>query len=218
MKQIYIFGTSCFSQILRYYEEELLNNFIAGYTLNKKYIIGDEKLDAPLVPFEELIDQKDNTSILIGIGYNEMNEIRKKVYRQVKDYGFEILSFIHPSAVVASNVKLGESSIILENAVVQPFVKIGNCNILWSNATIAHHANIEDYNFFASGSIIAGNVNVCSNCFFGANSTVRNGVHVASYSLIGAGSYISKDTVEEGVYSTIGTVPRESKSSIFHTV
>ena len=39
-----------------------------------------------------------------------------------------------------------------------------------------------------------------NNCFIGANSTIRNGVTVADKTLVGASSYISKNTVENGVY------------------
>jgi len=97
-----------------------------------------------------------------------MNNLRKKIYQMVKSNNFKVDSFIHPTARVANNVVLGESTIVFENSVIQPFVKMGVCNIVWSNTTIAHNAEIGNFNFFSAGCTISGDTKITNNCFFGA--------------------------------------------------
>ena len=170
------------------------------------------------MPFEDLIWHKENISILIGIGYNNMNNIRKKVYRQVKNAGFEICSFIHPSSVIADNVSLGEGSIVMANTIIEPFVKIGDCNIFWSNAVITHNNNIGNFNFFGAGCTIAGECEIGDCCFFGTNATVRNNIQISDKTLVGAGTYINCNTLKGEVYSAAGTILRDKDSSFYDTI
>lgn len=213
MKEIFVFGTSNFSQMLAYYEEEQYDTKISGYTLNKEYINGDEVLSYPLVPFEELVRQNENVSILIGIGYNRMNNMRKEIYKQVKEAGIQILSFVHPTSVIADNVSLGEGTIIMANTVIEPFVKMGDGNIFWSNVMITHNNYIGDFNFFGAGCVVAGECEIGSCCFFGTNSTVRNNLKISDRTLVGAGAYLDCNSNEGSVIVPHKSVMLENKIS-----
>lgn len=122
-----------------------------------------------------------------------MNSVRETVFLRIKKAGYNFATFIHPSAVVASNSEIGEGNIILENVTIQPFTKIGDNNVFWSNVNICHHTKIGSYNFFAASSVILGKVLIEDRCFIGCNATVKNETIVASDTLIGAAAYYDKN-------------------------
>jgi UDP-3-O-[3-hydroxymyristoyl] glucosamine N-acyltransferase len=105
-----------------------------------------------------------------------MNDIRRKVIRQVKDSKFNLYSYVHPTSVIASNSIIGEGNIILEKCIVQPYVVIGEGNIFWSNVNVSHHDLIGDFNYFSPSVSLSGNVTIHNNCFFGNNCVIRKGI------------------------------------------
>ena len=208
----YIFGTSRFAELMYYYEKQIFNRTIDAFTVEKQFYVDPNNLPKPIIPFEEILLEKEEKSILIAIGYNKMNGIRRKIFTISKQHGFQILSFIHPSAIIADNVEFDEGNIVLENTVIQPYVKIGKGNIFWANSTISHHCIIGNFNFFGACCTLSGRVTVSDNCFFGSNCTVRNAIDIAENTLIGAGTYINKSTKKDEVYSEMGSRRSDKES------
>lgn len=188
--------------MLKFYIDTETPNKIKGFTVDREYLRGKcFNSSIPIVAFDEIeeIFPNNEYKILPVIGYNNMNQIREKVFNKIKEKGYEIDSFIHSTAYVASNCEIGEGNIILENTTIQPFVNIGSGNVIWSNCNISHHTTIGDFNFFAPVSSLAGNVEITHHCFLGNNCTIRNGVSVKPYTLVGAGAYVSANTQEYSV-------------------
>lgn len=199
-KKIVIFGTTDFAyQIYRYIKQDNENEVVA-FTANKEFCSSSTFLDLPVIPIEELSDfiSMENCCIIIAIGYNSMNNIRNKVYKQVKELGFQVGSYIHKSAVVLSD-NIGEGNIILEGTIIGLGCKIGKCNVFMSGTCISHDCVIGDFNFFAPSATVAGKVLIENKCFIGANSTIKNELSIADYSLIGAGAYLNFSTKRKQV-------------------
>ena len=210
MNKIVIFGNSDFAHLIKWYLINDANLNVVAVTVDDEFVNSDSFDGVPVIPFSKLANKylTEDFGIIICIGYNEMNLIRKHIYEKCKKYGYKIMSYVHSSAIIAKNAILGEGNIILERAVIQPFVKIGIGNIIWSNANISHDDTIGNFNFFAPASTLAGNVKVGNNCFFGNNCTIRNGVRVADFSLVGAGTYINSNTLTNSIYKNNGKILR----------
>lgn len=203
-KKIVIFGCSEFSAMLRTYIEK--KEKVYAYCADREFINNDNFDGLPLIAFDELekLYPSYEYEIIIAVGYNQMNDVRKERFTKAKQMGYKIYSYIHPS-VILSTSKIGEGNIFLENVVIAAEVTIGDSNIFQISTTIAHHSNIGSFNFFAPSCAIAGDVNVSDNCFLGTNCTIKNGIDIAPYSLCGAGSIVTKSTDENSV-----TVPPRS--------
>lgn len=211
MKKAIIFGTGVFPETLYYF---LNQQRISGFTAERQYRKADTYLDLPLVDFEE-VEKKfppDEYGIYICMGYTNMNSERERIFKIAQEKGYEILSFIHPSAIVNAK-SMGIGNIVLENAVIGPFCEVGDGNIFKASANIAHHTTIGNFNFFAVNSAVAGKVTVNNNCFFGNNCTIKNGIIIEDKTLIGAGCYVNKDTVSNGVYVLARSVYLQDKKS-----
>lgn len=215
MKPCVIFGTTNFGKMMRYYLEEYAGVQVEAYILDKEYIQSGLFDNLPVLPFEkckELFPPEFYT-MLLALGYKKMNQPREQKFWEAKARGYEIQSFVHPSAVISSNAKLGEGNIILEQSVIAYGVTIGRGNIIWNGCNLSHESTIGDFNYFSPGVILGGETIVRSRCFFGLNASVRGANTVEDRSLIGAGAFVNKGTESGGVYVPARTVKLEGKTS-----
>ncbi|MDL2241960.1 acetyltransferase [Bacteroidales bacterium OttesenSCG-928-L03] len=209
MRNLIIFGDSQFAErIYKYISLEGVDKVIA-FTQEASYIRHGKKLKIPVLPFESL-SQKVSVEfeIIIGIGYSEMNNLRKKIYLLCKQYGFTIGSYISANAFVYSD-SYSEGLFVCPGAVIGPNCTIGVCNFFGSNSALSHDNKIGDYNFISTGSIIGGFAKINNNCFLGLNSTVRDNIEIADFSLVGASANVIKSTETQSVY--IGNPARKMK-------
>ncbi|MBE5889761.1 MAG: acetyltransferase [Lachnospiraceae bacterium] len=202
MNKFIVIGANKFAEMLSHYVEYYNRKVCCGYSVEQEYIKSDEAFNKKLVPYEQLenLYPPDEFSVLLAIGYKNMNGLRERFYNELLSRGYEIESFIHPTVHFEIGTEIGNANIILENVNIGYRSKVGNCNIIWNGCNISHHAIIGNYNFFAASSVLAGEVHVKNNCFFGVNSAVRGATTIEDASLIGAGSYINKSTEANRVY------------------
>jgi sugar O-acyltransferase (sialic acid O-acetyltransferase NeuD family) len=215
-KKIIIFGITKYAELIRYLCQEVDSQMVVCHTAEREYISDIRNFNMTIVPFEEIEKYypSDKYKILPVVGYKNMNNGRKIVFEKILKKGYEIASFIHPSAYVAKNVKLGIGNIISINVTISPFVNIGTGNVFSPSTTIAHHTKIDDFNFVGLSSSILGNVRITHNCFLGCNCTIRNGITVMPYTLVGAGAYISSNTKEYSVIVPAKSIVLKDKRSI----
>ena len=150
--------------------------------------------------------------MFVAIGFSRVNRVRREIYYQCKERGYELITYVNSKATYWGEIDIGDNSFVLEENVIQPCVRIGNDVILWSGNHIGHDSKIEDHCFIASHVVISGNVRIGESSFVGVNATFRDGVTVAPRCVIGAGALIMKDTLEGGVYSVRGTEPATKRS------
>lgn len=195
-QKVLIFGITDLAKIIYHFLQKDKTYDICGFVVNKEYMPCEKKLfDKPILEFEKAHKEflPDEYSIFLCVGYNNMNESRKRIYYELKKFGYKIETFIHKDAKIYSS-EIGEGNIFLSGVTIDPYTKIGNCNIFFTDALFSHHSSIGNFNFLAVKSCVTGHVRIKDNCFLGAHSTIKNGLNIDSYTLIGANAYISKDT------------------------
>ena len=215
-KQIVIFGDTTFSvEMMRILKTGGANP--AAFTMDSNYIKSSQLFGLPVFPFEKLEQYVDieNSEILLSIGYNKMNHNRETKYQECKSRGFNIHTFISEHAVVYAD-SIGEGCIIMPGAYIGPFTTLGICNVIRSGCVLSHHEIIGDFNWIADGCTYGGSVVQDNNCFVGLGSTVRNSVCIADQTFIGAHSYLSSNTMKEGVY--IGNPAKIKPNTTSHII
>ena len=168
----------------------------------------------PVVEFEnvENIWNPDEHEMIICVGYSDMNRQRQIKFKEVREKGYHIVGYRHPSSIVLTD-DIGEGNIIMEGAVIGQSCKLGEGNVIWPMAHIAHHTTVGNYNFFTISCAIAGNITIGNNCVFGNNCTVKNGITIADYTLVGAAAYVRYNTEMCGVYVPAKTYQLLGKES-----
>ncbi len=211
-KNLIIFGNNKLSLLMLEYIQKYTDYNVCAFCVDKAYLQGETYGGYPNIPFEEIENfyQKDDFDILICIGNNKMNDIRKAKYLDIKKKGYSIAQFIHPTVHLETD-EIGEGNIILENVSLGMDAKLGNCNVLWNGCNFSHGVQIGDFNYIAP-TIVAGNAKIGNNCFICVGSSIRSGISVADYSMIGAGCYLNNDTEPYDVYVPARSVKLNKKS------
>lgn len=190
-------GNSEYSSLLAEYLEDE-NIHIEAFVVDGSYISDKEINGKPVMPLEEVTRyfNRTETKMFLGVGYSRLGSIRKKLYMQCKEKGYDFMNYIHPSAAVDKTVKLGEGNVLFENVVIQKHTVINDCNLFFSNSVIMHDDKIGSFNTFCAGSILNGWVSVGDCNFMGANATLRDHISILSHVLVGAGAYVNRDGEE----------------------
>lgn len=175
---------------------------VAGFTVDADFIEQDTMFDLPVVPFPEVesIYPPDAYKMMIAVGYVKLNRIRAERFQQAKAMGYELISHVSSSAIIAPGLSIGENCTISVNTIVSPEVKIGDNVIIGAGTLIGHHTVIKENCFIGDHVSIAGGVTIESSCFLGISSTVRDKLTIARECIIGAGALILQDTHEREVY------------------
>ncbi len=162
-----------------------------GYTVvafvdddeNKKEFCG-----LPVIRFKQLVEKK--LPCALGIGNNK---VRNKIYKNLKENRIDTISAVDPSAVIGSEVKIGEGTIVMPNVVINHSAIIGIGCIINSAAIIEHDCVIGDFVHISPNAALAGGVKVGSFSQVGIGSCVRQNIEIGKNTIVGAGSVVVKN-------------------------
>ncbi len=160
---------------------------------------GREQLDA-------LVERRVH-HLFFGLG-NNMARLELAVVARAK--GFQLARAIHPTASVASDVIVGQGTMISPQGSINPAVRIGENVVLQSTVTIGHESTIEDGAMLNSGAHLGGQVYVGRAATLEMGTIVGKGVRIGAGSVVGAGSIVLRD-IPDGVlaYGAPARVIRE---------
>lgn len=214
-KQLVIAGDSAIAEVAYEYFTHDSEYTVAAFAVNREYRTRDALFGVPVVAWETIRDTHPPSefSAFAAFSYAKLNRLRTRFYREAKDMGYPVASFISTKAFIWRNVTIGENCFIFEHNVLQPFVRIGDNVTLWSGNHIGHHTRIRDNCFLASHVVVSGFCDIGENCFMGVNATVANNVTIAPNTLIGAGAMILRDTEEGKIYGAKGTAAHDRKTA-----
>ncbi len=133
--------------------------------------------------------------IFVGIGNAK---IRKMFMERLA--GKQIVTLIHPNAVVAEDVVIGNGSVVMAGAVINPGAVIGKGCIVNTCSSVDHDCVIADHVHVSVGAHLCGTVTVGESTWIGAGATVSNNVTICGGCTIGAGAVVEKDIEKIGTY------------------
>ncbi len=201
MKKIVLIGNAASAELMYAYLKSDTRYEVLAFSVHREYIKEPMLFGKPVVALESLAESfsSSEVSLLMAVGYGDLNRNRQKLYETVKGIGYTIETYIHPDAKVYTE-SVGEGSIIMPNAFVDVFCEIGVNAVIWGNCSVAHHAKVGNHCWLATGCVISGSAELGDNSFVGVGVTIVNQVKVGSHNIIGAGSLIFKDTGNYEVY------------------
>lgn len=144
---------------------------------------------------ENYKDSAEETSVFIGIGYNDLPQ-RNERYSACKELGFRLPNLIHPSAILESNVQVGEGNFIHAGAIIDQSVSIGNINYIDIGCLVSHENQIGNNNFLTAGTTTAGFVKIGNNNFIGMNATIVDEVNIGNNNFINANSLVTRNITD----------------------
>jgi UDP-perosamine 4-acetyltransferase len=167
-----------------------------GVTILGVTVLGGDEVVCGFTPYEILL--------VNALGSVGLPVARQKSFEYFKREGYVFATVIHPAAVIASDVELGEGVQVMAGAIIQPGSRVG-CNVIINtSASVDHDCVIGDHVHLAPGVTLSGGVEIGEGTHVGTAAVVIQGIHLGSHCLVAAGSVVVRD-VADG--STVKGVP-----------
>ena len=194
MQRVLILGAGGHAQVvadilLRAYEAGVSCRPI-GFLDDDSALVGTEVMGLPVLGTIAQLDDFDHDAVIVAIGDNRT---RARIFESVRARGERIVNAIHPAAVLAPDVRLGQGMMICAGVVVNPGTVIGDNVILNTGCTVDHHNRIGNHAHIAPGVHLGGNVIIGEGTLVGIGATVIPQRTVGEWSVIAAGSVVTKD-------------------------
>lgn len=125
---------------------------------------------------------------------------RQNVLKKLENIQCNIVSLIHPKAVVSRRVEIKMGTVVMAGAVINSDTKIGKGCIVNTGASVDHDGIIDDFVHISVGAHVAGNVHIGLKTWIGAGAIVLNNLSICDNCIVGAGAVVIKDLEEEGTY------------------
>jgi UDP-perosamine 4-acetyltransferase len=176
-----------------------LNYEVRGFSDPDQTLWGKTIDGVPVIGGDDEILNLDTDVIhlALGVGGTGDNSFRKKLFTFFSERHYTFPSFVHPSAIIASNVILGKGSIAMAGSVIQTGCRIGDNVIINTGALVDHNCIIGDHVHIAPGAVISGNVSVGVGAHLGTGSTVIQNIRIGDRALVAAGAVVVRD-IEPG--------------------
>lgn len=132
-------------------------------------------------------------------------KIRERIQSELEN----VVTLIHPAAVISRRVEISEGSVVMAGAVINSDAVIGKGCIINTGASVDHDCKIEDFAHISVGAHVAGTCCISRSTWIGAGATVSNNVNICGDCMIGAGAVVIKDIDKPGTY--VGSPARKIK-------
>ncbi len=132
------------------------------------------------------------------------NRIRLSYAQLVAEHGLELISAIHPTAVVSPLAKVGKNVCIAAGAILSTDAQVGDSSIINTGAVIDHECRIGAGCHICPGALLAGRVETGSGAFIGLGAKILPCLKVGEFATVGAGAVVRED-VPDG--ATVVGVP-----------
>lgn len=136
---------------------------------------------------------------------------RERIFGELEERGLTVVTLIHPTAVLGSDVVIGKGSVIMAGVIINADTTIGEGCIINTASSVDHDNVLSDFVHVSVGAHLAGTVKVGKDTWIGAGATVSNNLTICEDVMVGAGAVVVKDITEPGTY--IG-VPAKRKDEI----
>ncbi|NLN49475.1 MAG: acetyltransferase [Clostridiales bacterium] len=139
----------------------------------------------------------DKAEFFVAIGNNAT---REKIQEKLIVERLDVVSLIHPSAIIGTGVEIGIGTAVMAGVVINCSTRVGKGCIINTSSSLDHDNVIEDYVHISPGVRSAGTVAIGKSTWVGIGSVIRNNVNICSGCIVGAGAVIVKDITEPGTY------------------
>lgn len=201
-KKVVLFGTGRGAEVAHRFLAADSDLEVAGFAVDAAHRRNDLHRGLPLVDFEsvERYFPPEDFSMLILLGYQQMNRLRETKFEQAKAKGYRLASYVSSAIFQPEPIRHGENCFILDNQSISLDVAIGNNVVMWSSNHIGDLSVIEDHAWVASHVTVAANVNIGRRAFLGIGATITNGARVGEEAFVGADVLVTADVAPKSVH------------------
>ncbi len=188
MKEVVIFGAGGHGLVVQNILSSNPNIQVSAFSgLN---FTNDTFSGIQVLNFEQAIVKYDIGIVGIGENFNRSKVVEEIL--KIKPH-FNFINAIHPTSIIAKNVKLGVGLVISAGTIINPNTVIEDHVILNTGSIIEHDCLIKKFGNISPGVVIGGNCQVGVGSLVGIGSSMIHGKKIGDYSICGAHSLLYHD-------------------------
>ena len=169
---------------------------IAGIVDNSVEELGDHLFGYAVVGTDDDLPALRNEYeyAFVTIGQIKSTAVRVRMVQRLKQLGFELPTFISPTAYVSKHAWIGEGSVVMHGAVVNAGASVGAHCILNSQSLVEHDAIVGDHVHISTGARINGGSSVGAQSFVGSGAVLIQGIKLSGHTFVRAGSLVKSQS------------------------
>lgn len=173
---------------------------VTGFLSADTDVLAGRDCDLPILSDPARYEPRLGDGLLLAIG---IPEVRRRVADDLLARDAELLTLIHPTAIVCPTAVIGPGSILCPGAIVSDSARLGRCVLVNYHASLAHDSVVGDFAVLSPYAALAGNASIGEDAFLGIHASVGPGVTVGPRSKVAANSCalhdIPPDSLVNGV-------------------
>ncbi|HOL94211.1 MAG TPA: acetyltransferase [bacterium] len=156
---------------------------------------GGTFLDIPVCLAREYLKTARRNQIQQAIVAIGDNRARLDRAAQLTGMGFQLVTAVHPAAVIAGSATLGAGTVAMAGVIVNSGACVGENVILNTGCTVDHDCRIGDGAHISPGVHLGGNVTIGRRAHVGIGACVLPGVCIGEDAVIGGGAAVIRDVL-----------------------
>ena len=169
---------------------------IAGFLSADREILAGRPGALPVLGDPATFVPQTGDAFVLAIG---IPGVRRQVAESLEARGAELLTLVHPTAVVVPTAALGPGTIVCPHAVVSDAAQVGRCVLVNYHASLAHDSVAGDFAVLSPYATLAGGACIGPDVFLGLHASVGPGVTIAHRSKVAANSCALADVPPESL-------------------
>jgi sugar O-acyltransferase (sialic acid O-acetyltransferase NeuD family) len=191
-ERVLIYGASGHGKVIADLIDKAGRFDIAGFLDDDPAINGHTFFGYPVLGGLKTLNEEGYYAYKLILAIGE-NLARKNLWEQIKPLGYELVSVMHPSAEIASDVCIKAGTVVMANTAINSGTKIGENAIINTGATIDHDCTIGDYVHISPGAHLAGHVHIGALAHIGIGASCIQDISIGKNVTIGAGAAVISD-------------------------
>ena len=183
---------------------------VTGFIEDDITLTGSRIINLPVFPADEWLKSHSDATVALGIGDNRA---RERAGCLIQKRAHQLISAIHPAAIVSRSARLGAGAVIMAGAVLNAECELEEGVIVNSGAIVEHDVRIGRYAHLSPESAIGGGAQIGALSHIGMGAMLLPSKRVGDNCMIGAGAVVVENIPDNQVaYGVPARIRRPNQS------